>query len=333
MARRAVVDPRFPSRLRALRRERGLSLRSLARLTYLGKSYLHDFETGARTPTRERAAQLDDALKAGGELAVMVGDGDDDPLGYAVAHPRRADRVAVAKLAVHLAAARRQEDRLGAAAMLPCTTGQLAVVTDLMREACGALRPRIASVSAQWAQFAGWLNLARGRRLRAGALLDQALEWATEADDREMVATVLSFKGHAGWLAGQLGPTIGLTEAALRDPTVYVGQRAYDMYQLARARAAVGDRDGAVAAIAAGSDLAAESMGYTGPRPPWHYYKSRAFFLLEAGLAHAQLGGHARAADLLRQGLAGLPPELREADWVSGYRDTLADNHRLSAAR
>lgn len=316
------VDPRFGALLRQLRTGQGLSLRELARVSYFSKSYLHDFETGARTPTREHAARLDDALAASGVLVGMVN--DDDPLGYAAAHPRSTDAAAVETLAVRLADARRLEDEVGAASMLPATGAQLAAVGDLMRNARAPVRPQLVGVAAQWAQFAGWLHLAVGRTRRAGAMFDRALECALEVDDREMVATVLSFKGHAAWLAGDLGPMIGLTEAALRDHGVHVGQRAYDRYQLARGHAAAGAKQEAVEAVAAGADLAAETVGFVGPRPPWHYYRSQAFFDLEAGLVHQLRGDDSRAVELLQRGLAGLPAEMREAEWTGMYRTALA---------
>ncbi|WP_059006665.1 helix-turn-helix domain-containing protein [Streptomyces specialis] len=52
-----------------LRRLRGTrSLRSLAGLTSFSKSYLHDLETGRRSPYRELVQALDEALGAGGQL-------------------------------------------------------------------------------------------------------------------------------------------------------------------------------------------------------------------------------------------------------------------------
>lgn len=324
MPRRTVVDPRFPARLRELLAQRDMSYRALAARTHYGKSYLHELATGKKAPAVEIAARLDDALNAGGQLAIMVSD-DDGPLAYAMAHPRRADAAAVDELAAQLVADRLLEDSTGAAPMLPAATRQLDIVTGLVREARGPVRPQLVTVAAQWAQFGGWLNLARGQPRRAGALFDRALEWAIEVNERELIATVLSFKGHAAWLAGDLGPMIGLTEAALRDPDVYVGQRAYDRYQLARGQALGGDQKAAGDSLAAAADLVDETAEYAGQRPAWHYYRSRAFYALEAGIVYQLLGDNAAAADLLRAGLAGLPPQMQAADWTAMYRKVLAE--------
>jgi hypothetical protein len=107
--------------------------------------------------------------------------------------------------------------------MLPVADAQFSVVAGLVTEARGDLRSAMVGIGAQWAQFAGWLHLSAEQPDRAAVLFDWALEWAVETGDREMIATVLSFKGHAAWLAGQVGPLIGLTEAALRDQEIRSG--------------------------------------------------------------------------------------------------------------
>lgn len=72
MPRRAVVDPGFGEELRQLRQAHDLSLRELARLAYVAKSSLSEYENGVKSPTLETAAQLDSVLGAGGRLTRMV---------------------------------------------------------------------------------------------------------------------------------------------------------------------------------------------------------------------------------------------------------------------
>lgn len=69
---RPPVDPRFAPRMRELIKERGLSYRRLADLTFYAKSHLHGLATGARVPSPECAARLDEVLDAAGELAGYV---------------------------------------------------------------------------------------------------------------------------------------------------------------------------------------------------------------------------------------------------------------------
>lgn len=74
MPRRTVVDPQFPSRLRQLRRSRGLSQQRLARVAYVSKSHISELENGVKAPGVATAKTLDTALDAAGTLAGLVGD-------------------------------------------------------------------------------------------------------------------------------------------------------------------------------------------------------------------------------------------------------------------
>ncbi len=70
MPRRTVdVDPEFPTRLRELRTDRGMSYRDFPNVSH---SHVHDLETGRKKPSPEIAAALDQALAAGGQLARLV---------------------------------------------------------------------------------------------------------------------------------------------------------------------------------------------------------------------------------------------------------------------
>ena len=52
---------------------------------------------------------------------------------------------------------------------------------------------------------------------------------------------MLSFQGHAAWVAGQPGPAAGLSRAAQRDPGVLPGQLAISAAQEAKALAMMRD--------------------------------------------------------------------------------------------
>ncbi|GAB4087043.1 hypothetical protein GCM10028784_36730 [Myceligenerans cantabricum] len=66
------VDPGFGAYLRALREERGLSLRRLGTLVHCSHGHVWDLEHGRKAPSLRVAALLDDVLGAGGQLAGMV---------------------------------------------------------------------------------------------------------------------------------------------------------------------------------------------------------------------------------------------------------------------
>ncbi len=313
---KVVVDPSFPSMLRQLRRERGLSYRTLGSVSAYSHTLLWEVETGRKQPTRELARRIDQVLCTGGVLSrlltVEAAHGEDEArLAYAARHPRRVDARTLEVLSTLLAEQRYQEDEIGAGPLIVPVTQQLAVITELVREAPGRQRPTVITVAAQWAQFAGWLNTSAGRPGIAEAWFDRAIGWAVEAGNPDLTATVLSFKGHLAWLDGRIGAMIGLTEAAQRIDGVYPGEMAYDALQAGRGHAVAGGRAEVESAVARSVDLEAEAREYTDPIPPWHYYRDQAFFAVERGRVFRHLtavDGYARrAVEELTAGLAGLP--------------------------
>ena len=327
-----VVDPQFAQLLHQLRTERCLSTRALGKLVSYSHTQIWEWERGTARPPRRAVALLDDALNADGRLsAALVGtdaalDPDDsDRLDHVTDNPRMVDSAAVESLGVILAHQRRLEDRVGSGPLLAPVVGQLAVVENLVVEARGAIRAPLVDVAAQWAQFAGWLQSSSGKYQAAEEWLTRALEWATEVGDRDMIATALSFKGHIAHRQGRVGPTIGLSAAAQRDPKVYVEQRAFSALQEARGHAMSGDSAAATEKLAEAEDLVAASAESTEPIPPWsYYYRSPGFFDLVRGMVYPYLGragrdDHDRAIEALRAGRAALPPDMGNSEWAGEF--------------
>jgi len=296
--------------IRTAREAAGLSLREVARRSYLNPGYLSQIEHDARLPSPKVLAALGEVLGVKLELPVPV-----------TVKPSRINLTPEAPgiLADILAGQRRLEDVIGARPVRASADAHATLAAGLVTDASGALRARVLDVAAQWAQFAGWLHTATGDYPKAHRWLDRAMEWAMETGDRDMVATGLSFKGHIAYLIGKPGAVVGLSRAAAREGS-YVGQRAYDAFQEAKGHAMLGDRRAAADSAAAGVDLAAETGEYTGVTPPWQYYRTPGFFALERSLVHRLLGDDAAADDLLGEGLAALPEDQRGAEWATAYR-------------
>jgi hypothetical protein len=215
---------------------------------------------------------------------------DEHRLAAATRQPSRLDTRAVEALGAMLAGQRRLEDSVGSAVVLPAATTQLAVIEGLVVDARGPVRPALVDVAAQWAQFGGWLRASVGDLRAARAQLDRAAEWAAEAGDVNMEATVLSYRGHLAWMAGQPGPVIGLSQAAQRDPRVYAGQRAFAAGQEARGHAMSGDAVQTDQMLDEAAELSARAAERPEDQPPWTYYYSPVFLALQSGLAYRYLG-------------------------------------------
>lgn len=254
---------------------------------------------------------------------------DRDRLAYVAAHPRRLDPRAIGSLAVILKEQRQIEDVVGSAPLIDSVVAQVGFVEATVMETNGRLRRDVLGVAAQWAQFAGWLHTTGADWTAAATWFERALEWASEIDDREMIATVLSYRAHASWLQGQIGPVIGLSGAARRATGTYPGQRAFDTYQEARGHLAAADTRTALNLLAEADDLVQATAEYHGEIPPWQYYREPWFFSLERGHVLRYLADHQphhreAAIDQLTQALGAIPQPMKDAEWAAEYRYHLA---------
>lgn len=326
--RRTIVDPRFPARLRELRRARGLSLRDLSRVTYVSKSLLSEWENGHRHPTAEAAALLDRALDAAGELSGMVrdvgpGEGDEaDRLRYVLAHPMRLDATAVDTLADLLAVQRRLDDECTPHALLPWVEDQHRVVTALARSARGPHATRLAEIAAEWTQFVGWLHAEARHDATAIRMLGAAAVEADAVGSGVLAAQVENFRGY---LERQRGNPRGIVRhflAAYHTPGATGLQRAGDAIQAAHGLALLDDRPAAERLLGEATDLIEQCADEPAPRAA--YWLSPTYHLLNLGLAYLGLGDSRKAADHLRAGWDALPQPWRGAEWAREYREALA---------
>ncbi|MFY1634491.1 helix-turn-helix domain-containing protein [Solwaraspora sp. WMMB335] len=335
-----IVDPRWPITLRSLRQAAGLSYRALGRQVAYSASYLCELEAGRKTPTISVAEHLDVALGAGGRLACLVIDDaaslDGDQRSRLAAGDTSS--TAVDALAVILAQHRRLEDAVGSAAVVDAAAAQLAAVERLVATAAESGRIQLQHLYGQSAQLVGWLQITLGQYGAARRTLARAETAAKAAGDVDLVALVVSFRGHLAELCGRPTEAAELSRAALAGgPKVYIGERVYDTLQLARAVAQVDGRRAATETIRESDRLVAEFDVVGGDPPPWHYYRSAAFLTMERGLVHAiHASADRRAADAaisdLTAGLAALPDAQRHAEWAGDYLLALADVHAAVGA-
>jgi transcriptional regulator with XRE-family HTH domain len=325
---RTIVDPRFPTELARLRRQRGLSLRELSRVVFYGKSFLHDLECGRKRPAVDVARQLDDALRAGGTLAAMVTDppvvaspDDDQRIAYVIRHPTRLDADAVRVLAEVLAAQRRLDDSMPASVMVPWAVPQWQAVRELAVRVQGPHAGRLRTVVAEWTQFVGWLHAEARQDVEAVRVLTLAAEQADAVDSGPLAAQVDNFRGY---LERQRGNPRGIVRhflTAYQTPGATVLQRVGDAVQAAHGYALLGDRVAARRLLGRASDL---TSTVESEPPSLAYWLTPTYSRLSLGLAYLALGDDGAAADNLRVGLNGLPADQRNAEWAQEYRQALA---------
>ncbi|WP_119728081.1 helix-turn-helix domain-containing protein [Thermomonospora amylolytica] len=335
----------FGETLRSLMRERGLSLRRLAKLSHYDVGYLSKVANGHWTPSRTLAERLDTVLDADGRLLALVSETSSAdnrhpssrPLGIPVSestdpdererlilaarNPARLDTVILDGLAATLAGHRRIEDILGAQSVIGPATEHLGLILRLLKEARGPHTGRLAAIASEASQFTGWLHTATGAHEEAGAFYDQALRLGLLARNNDLAATALSMRGHLAWITGDIGEMAALSEAAAESATA-PGTRTVAIQQRGRALAVMGERQPALRAIGRAEDTLTRGGGPDDP--DGLYFYSAEYLTAQRGLILAYLAEepteYARAADTIMAGVEALPPNVRGSEWMAWYR-------------
>jgi transcriptional regulator with XRE-family HTH domain len=316
----------FAARARAALAERGISLRAAAKAVPIDAGHLSRVLSGKRPPSTHIAQSLDRLVGADGalaELAATLTPDDRDRIEHSLAKPTRLDSGTVRALADVLAAQRRLDDSMSATAMLAPTQAQWKSVARLARDARGPHAEALHQVAAEWVQFVGWLHAEARNDAEAVRWLTQAEERADDVESGELVAQALNFRGYLARQQGRPRAVVRWFLAAYLTPGAAPLQRVGDGVQAAHGYALLGERDAARRLLGEASDLIDEAAG-TAP-PETAYWLSPTFSRMGMGLVHLALGDRAEAAENLRVGLDGLPPEQRDAEWAREYRDALAE--------
>ncbi|MQS08047.1 helix-turn-helix domain-containing protein [Streptomyces alkaliphilus] len=309
---------------RALR-DGGYSMRAAARALNYDPAYLSRVLNGKQRPSPQLVEALDGLVGADGALrAVVMDEEGESRVAGALTRPAGVDGRTVEALAGVLRAQRRLEDAIGPTPLIPAVRAQLEQVGTLAREARGPHRRALLAVAAEWHQYAGWLHAAVRRDARALELLSAAEELSDEAGDGTVAAVAVSFRGYVARQRGNFRGVLRASHAALHAPGAHPTQRVFDTLQAAGGHAGLGEREKARRLLGE----AAEASTRVSDPPSIVYWYSPQFFQMNIGMVSLSLDDHAAAADLLSEGLRGLPAEQRGAEWTTEYRTALARAER-----
>jgi hypothetical protein len=253
-------------------------------------------------------------------------------LAHVAAAPRTVDAAAVDALSEILANMRRLEDSVGSGPLITAAAGPLKLVETLADEARGRVRAGVVDLAGQWAQFAGWLRAATGQHARARDWYARTLEYATEATNRDLIATALSMRGNLAWMARQPGPVVGLSEAAA-DRAVSPGVRAMALQQRARGHAVLGEAEQVDRLLDRAEEDLAAAAEHPDDGPPWIYFYGPGYLRMQHGLAYQLLGRHREAIVELTAGLAATKADVLQSEFVSVYVLHLAEEHLAGGDR
>lgn len=333
-------DPTCGQRLARLRREHGWTQMRLAEQLGAAEPEIERVqrESVARTIKRheaggpvswqyQRAYSRVLGLSEDELFGVYAADRDgEERLAAGLARPSRLDTSAIAHLGRILHDQRRLEDTIGSTSLRGPVDAQLQSIEHLVTESRGAARPQLLAVASQWCQFAAWLAANTRQFRRAEQLYDRTITWATEANDRTMIATALNMRGYVAWRAHRANDMITRSESARRIQHISPGVRALATQQAARGHAIRGDVRATDWLLHVAADLIASAAENPAAEPPWIYFFDPAYFALQRGRAYLYLPDrHVEVITLLTAGIDAIPAEVRYSEWIGSYFIDLAN--------
>jgi tetratricopeptide (TPR) repeat protein len=233
--------------------------------------------------------------------------------------PPRLDATAVANLTQALYAQRHAEDSLGPRIMVAPMRAQLDTYIRLLRESSGPHRVPLMHLVANWTTFIGWLHTALREYPEADAQFARAEAMSDEVDDGVLASTATSYRGYIALLQGRYRAAVRATTAALSTPGAHPTQVAYDTLQAGQAYAGMGDLREAKSLLRRASDLVTNA----GDPPESLYWYTEPFLRMNIGMTQHSIGQHRDAVDSLSSGIAELPADQRNAQWLDEYQQAL----------
>jgi tetratricopeptide (TPR) repeat protein len=204
--------------------------------------------------------------------------------------------------------------------MLGPMSAQLETLKALLRQATGPNKPALMHLVANWTTFIGWLHTALRDYRRADEVFAEAEEMSDELGDGILASTATSYRGYVALLQGRHRAAVRATSAALATPGAHPTQLAYDTLQAAQAYAGLGDTREAKNLLHRASDLVTDA----GEPPESLYWYTEPFLRMNIGLAQHAVGMHRDAVESLASGIAGLPADQQNAEWLDEYQQALS---------
>ncbi|KAB1946096.1 helix-turn-helix transcriptional regulator [Micromonospora sp. ALFpr18c] len=302
--------------MRQLRDAQRISLRNLAKITYHGKTYLHELETGMKKPTSQVAQRIDDALNAAGELVALA----TQPTirrrefvaaaGLAAAlphtllgHGRHVGPGTAGRLAERTARLRRLDNFLGGADTHRLYQAEADSTTRLIQEGSYSetVGRQLLAVLAEQTQLAGWAAFDSGRHADAERLYRTSLSAARDADDHALTGNAFAFLAYQQLALGQPAAdtaAAGCETASTATPTV----RALLHLRAAWAYAVEGNAAAADQQLAHGTTCLTEHDDR--PEPDWVYWVDHVEGEIMTGRCWTVLRRPMRAIPVLERALA-----------------------------
>lgn len=302
-------QPAFGDELRSLRRQRGLSLKKLARVVHFDPGYLSKIENGLKPPTATVASRCDAALDADGALSALVPAPAASRLSRStnttmdVVEMRVIDSsegvLVGADYVESLHATIKNFVALdgihGGADIAPLALRSFRRAQRILGE--GRYEPAserdLEAVTAEVGELSGWLLFDAERHEESRQVNAEALTLARIAGDASMEWFVLSNQALASVHTGRNREALRIAQSMTCGQDLPGRVRALFDVRAARALAALGDSSSALRAFDRARSAFAD--GTTTRDPAWSWWFDARELAGHEGMIHAALGDHSRA--------------------------------------
>jgi transcriptional regulator with XRE-family HTH domain len=217
----------------------------------------------------------------------------------------------------------RADAQTGPQYILPLIYPQLSLIEQLCQSAREPERRATLFIGAKYAEFCGWLCQDSGDTNAAIHWTNQALDYAHELDDPELLAYVLTRKSNIATEAGSPGHGLGLANAALNIPgSIASTVRAVSLRHRARAHSLLAEKNdfehdtSEALAYAADAPPAKESYVTIDAGVSWDHakYCTPAYITMEAGMSWVDFSKPNRAIEIFHDSLRTWPSSSQVRD-------------------
>ncbi|MFF3442100.1 helix-turn-helix domain-containing protein [Streptosporangium sp. NPDC002721] len=219
-----------------------------------------------------------------------------------------------------------QDNILGAHAVVSTAVHQVSILRELSCAASGRSRATVMDLQATYAEFSSWLVDDLGDRNAGQHWINNALQWAHEADNDLLVGYVLMRQSQRAGEVGDTASAVGLAQAAQRRRGLTNRVHSAAAQYEARGHALADDETAFCAAIELARDLATHAPPLAaGDWAPWC---TPAYVTIHEAAGWAELGEHHKAIATYEQALTDWPAEFQRDRGL--YLGRMARSHALA---
>jgi tetratricopeptide (TPR) repeat protein len=301
-------------------KQRGLSLRELAKRLAYNPGSLSKIINGLRSCSPDLASRIDNELGAGGRIARAAAQ-PPPPGDITVPLLLPGDISPAEQLTVFLRSVSESDNLFGPRRLIGVVREHISLIAELRKDATGADGRQLIGIQGRYAETLAWLYQDSADWHGARYWLDRALEWAFMSGDTQQAAFALARKSQ---LAGDMRDPVAAVDLADAAARLVGGGRllaAGASYQ-AHGHALAGRGTDALRVLDTAREIAAGPAD--APDAPWSPWLDTGYVDVQRARCLTVLGSPEQAIPLFEQAISQAPPQLRRDRGVYTARQAVA---------